>query len=118
MTNISIWQRHLPQDIWLIGLQGRLDQTKTPQLEAELTQLFEEKSCSQLIIDLSEVTYINSGGLRCLVGGWRKARQRDGNLILCGLSSRLQEIFTMVGFDKVFQIVTDIEEAQATLNKA
>ncbi len=110
---MSIWQRQLTQNIWLIGLQGRLDQSQNSKLEAELAQQLDEHGRFQLIIDLSEVTYINSGGLRCLVSGWRKARQKSGDLVLCGLSSRLQEIFAMVGFDKVFQIATTIDEAQA-----
>jgi anti-anti-sigma factor len=110
---MSIWQRQLTQDIWLIGLQGRLDQSQTPQLEAELARQLDEHGRFQLIIDLTEVTYINSGGLRCLVSGWRKARQQAGDLVLCGLSDHLQEIFAMVGFDKVFQITANIKEAQA-----
>ncbi|MCB8942137.1 MAG: STAS domain-containing protein [Ardenticatenaceae bacterium] len=114
---MTIWQRQLPQDIWLLGLQGRLDQSQTPQLEAQLTQLLDQDGRSRLIIDLSEVTYVNSGGLRCLVSAWRKARQQTGDLILVGLSSRLQEIFAMVGFDKVFQIVPHTEEAQAILEE-
>lgn len=112
---MSIWQQQLTPDIWLIGLKGRLDQGQTPQLEAKLAQMLDEDGRSRLVIDLSQVTYINSGGLRCLVSGWRKARQQDGNLVLCGLSSRLLEIFTMVGFNKVFQIAADVDEAQATL---
>jgi anti-anti-sigma factor len=112
---MTILQQELPNDIQLIVLQGRLDQTQTPQLEAELTQLLDKNGRNRLIIDLSQVTYINSGGLRCLVGSWRKARQSDGNLILCGLSNRLLEIFAMVGFDKVFQIVKDVNEAQTVM---
>jgi anti-anti-sigma factor len=112
---MSIVQKQLPNDICLIILDGRLDQTQTPQLEAELTQLLDEDGRIKLIIDLSQVSYINSGGLRCLVGSWRKARQLEGNLVLCGLSNRLLEIFAMVGFDKVFQIVKDVNEAQAII---
>jgi anti-anti-sigma factor len=112
---MSIIQKQLPNDICLIILDGRLDQTQTPQLEAELTQLLDEDGRIKLIIDLSQVSYINSGGLRCLVGSWRKARQLEGNLVLCGLSNRLLEIFAMVGFDKVFQIVKDVNEAQAII---
>jgi anti-anti-sigma factor len=112
---MSIIQKQLPNDICLIILDGRLDQTQTPQLEAELTQLLDEDGRTKLIIDLSQVSYINSGGLRCLVGSWRKARQLEGNLVLCGLSNRLLEIFAMVGFDKVFQIVKDVNEAQAII---
>lgn len=112
---MSILQQQLPDDISLITLDGRLDQTQTPQLEAELTRLLEEDGRTKFIIDLNQVSYINSGGLRCLVGSWRKARQLEGNLVLCGLSNRLLEIFAMVGFDKVFQIVKDVDEAQAIM---
>ena len=112
---MSILQQQLPDDISLIILEGRLDQTQTPQLEAELTRLLEEDGRTKFIIDLNQVSYINSGGLRCLVGIWRKARQLEGNLVLCGLSNRLLEIFAMVGFDKVFQIVKDVDEAQAIM---
>ncbi|MFQ5421945.1 MAG: STAS domain-containing protein, partial [Anaerolineae bacterium] len=72
---------------------------------------------NRLIVDLADTSYINSGGLRCLVTVWRQARQKEGNLVLCGLSPRIQEIFTMVGFDKVFQIYTNPESAQQAWHK-
>ena len=108
---MSIWQKELPDGTWLIGVQGRLDQSQNLQLEKNLTNLLDEGN-SRFIVDLQETTYINSGGLRCLVSVWRKAHQREGNLVLCGLNPRLREIFSMVGFDKVFQIHSDCEAAQ------
>lgn len=113
---MSILHQQLTDDVSLIILDGRLDQTQTPQLEAELTRLLDEEGRTKFIIDLNEVSYINSGGLRCLVGSWRKAKQLEGNLVLCGLSNRLLEIFAMVGFDKVFQIVSDVKAAQAVMH--
>lgn len=94
-----------------IRISGRIDQSQTPQLEANLIHLL-DAGYSFLIVDLSQANYINSGGLRCLVSAWRKARLQDGDLILCGLNERLQEIFGMIGFDKVFQIFPDFETAQ------
>ncbi len=91
-------------------ISGRLDQTQTPQLEETLNNLL-TAGHYDLLVDLTAVTYINSGGLRCLVSAWRKARQQGGDLVLCGLNDRLQEIFGMVGFDKVFSIYPDCETA-------
>ncbi len=114
---MSIQQQQLPHNTWLISVQGRLDQEQTPLLEQQLLTLLEKGTC-RFIIDLAETTYINSGGLRCLVSAWRQARQKEGNLVLCGLNTRLQEIFSMVGFDKVFKIYTNTEAAhQAILEK-
>lgn len=108
---MSVWQQPLPENRWLVGVRGRLDHSQSPRLEEHLTKLLQDGH-HHLIVDLTETTYINSGGLRCLVSAWRKARQEDGNLVLCGLNDRLQEIFTMVGFDKVFQIYPTRVDAQ------
>ena len=114
---MSIWQEAMDDNIWLVGVNGRLDQTLNPALELELTALLDSGK-NKLIIDMSRTSYINSGGLRALVTGWRKARQQDGNLVLFGLNDRLQEIFGMVGFDQLFQIYPDRQAAQDSLTAA
>jgi len=115
---MSIQQQELSNNTWLVRVQGRLDQGQNPLLETQLTKLLEGDQVCHLIVNLAETTYINSGGLRCLVSAWRQARQKAGDLVLCGLNTRLQEIFSMVGFDKVFKIYTNAETAhQAILEK-
>lgn len=110
---MSVWQEKLPQsDTWLIGISSRLDQSLTPALETALNELLDNGHIA-LIVDLTHATYINSGGLRCLVSAWRRAKAGDGALTLCGLNSRLQEIFAMVGFDKVFTIHDDCATARS-----
>jgi len=110
---MSIEQQQVGK-LHLIRVNGRLDHNQTPQLEAHLTRLL-DAGHHFLVTDLTQTDYINSGGLRCLVSAWRKARQREGDLVLCGLNNRLQEIFNMVGFDKVFQIYPDPEAAQQAI---
>jgi anti-sigma B factor antagonist len=110
---MSVWQEKIPQsESRLIGVNGRLDQTLTPKLEETLNEILDNGNYN-LVVDLTNTTYINSGGLRCLVSAWRRAKANQGSLKLCGLNSRLQEIFTMVGFDKVFEIYADCAEARA-----
>ncbi|MCA9997593.1 MAG: STAS domain-containing protein [Anaerolineales bacterium] len=111
---MTIWQKELDHQIWLVGAKGRLDQMLTPELEKTLNALLSAHQF-RLIIDLSQAIYINSGGLRCLVTAWRRTRQQQGNLILFGLTPRLHEIFAMVGFDQVFIIVPTQQQAVAQL---
>jgi len=111
---MSISQQQLPNDIWQVEVRGRLDQSQTPDLNAALIELINAEHY-RLIVNLSDVSYINSGGLRCLVSAWRKAQARNGNVILFGLNDRLCEIFTMIGFDKVFQIYPTQEEALSAM---
>ncbi|MFO7684265.1 MAG: STAS domain-containing protein [Chloroflexota bacterium] len=113
---LDIWQEQLPYNIWLVGVRGRLDQSLTPQLDSTLGRLL-DNGRYRLVVSLKEVTYINSGGLRCLVSAWRRARGKNGDVVLFGLNDRILEIFTMVGFDKVFHIYKTSIEAQAALRQ-
>lgn len=107
----------LPGDLWLVAVDGRLDQNVTPALDETFNELFEANH-HKLIVDLSGATYINSGGLRCLVAAWRKARQQGGDVYLCGLHARVDEVFTMVGFDKVFKVYPSQAKAQEAWREA
>lgn len=107
---MSIESSPLTEEIWLVIASGRLDQSQTGQLEESLQELLAEGH-NRLIVDMANVEYINSGGLRCLVTAWRMARQKEGDVYLCALIPRVQNVFTMIGFDKVFQIFPTREEA-------
>ena len=107
---MTIKQRKLPNRVWLVSASGRLDQSQNAQLEERLQSLL-QTGHSRFIVDLSDVNYINSGGLRCLVSAWRTAKQQDGNVFLCAMTPRVQGIFNMIGFDKVFRIFPTQEEA-------
>ncbi len=87
-----------------LAVNGRFDHNQTPQIEAQLTEMLQTIP-PWILVDLSQTSYINSGGLRCLVTAWRKARKQGGDVQLKGLNGRLQEIFEMVGFDNVFTII-------------
>lgn len=111
---MSVWHEAIDGKIWVVGVNGRLDHEQTGELETKLTSLLNNNH-HRIIVDLTETNYINSGGLRCLVSAWRRAKQKEGNLTLCGLDSHLQELFAMVGFDRVFPIYPDRKTAQKAM---
>lgn len=94
----------------LIRVRGRLDHNSVPEFETVLKNLLEE-GYIRLVIDMEEATYINSSGLRVLISLLRAANRRGGEVVLAGLSQRLDEIFSMAGFDKVFSIWPTPDEA-------
>lgn len=109
---MSIQQELIPDtNIYVVRIAGRLDQSLNAELETVLDELIGTETVN-VIIDLTATNYINSGGLRTLVSAWRRARKHDGTVKICGLSERLYEIFTMVGFDKVFDVYPDCQAAR------
>jgi anti-sigma B factor antagonist len=114
---MSIWREDLSESISLVGLSGRLDQTVTPKVEAALLKELAEGN-GHLIVDMTEVSYVNSGGLRCLLTAWRKANDQEGRIVLCSLSDRVKNVFEIVGFDKVFEIYETRSMAVQALEKS
>jgi len=91
---------------------GRLDSNTSPVLERALTSQL-QKGHFRLFVDMPDVEYIASSGLKVLVSAWRRAQDGGGNVVLSGLQPRIREIFEMVGFDMLFEIFPDLDTALA-----
>ena len=76
-------------------LEGRLDTTTSPQLEAELKQTV--GGVTELIFDFSGVEYISSAGLRVLLAA-QKVMNRQGSMKLTGVNENVLEVFEITGF--------------------
>lgn len=95
---------------------GRLDSNTSQSLEKALSAQL-QAGRYWLFIDMSNVEYIASSGLKVLVSAWRRAQEHNGDVLLSGLQPRIVEILEMVGFDMLFQIFPDLESAQAAQAK-
>ncbi len=105
----------LPNNIWLIKPTGRLDATTGPALESELKAQL-DAAHNRLVVDMTEVTYISSGGLKVLVATWRKAQKVGGNVVLSGMVPRVRKVFEISGFDMLFTIAASHDDAIASIN--
>jgi anti-sigma B factor antagonist len=107
---MTIAQLQLAPNLWLVEVQGRLDQSQTPELEKILQQV-QAYQAYNIVVDFSQATYINSGGLRCLLTSCRISRSQGGDVILCCIKARIAEIFDMIGLNQVFTICATRGEA-------
>jgi len=100
------------QSVVMLSVAGRLDANTVSQLERALTdaQLSGHRA---IVIDLGELTYISSSGLRVLLAGRSNARKRGGEILLCNLQPTVREILEMVGFSAIFPIFGSREQAVA-----
>jgi anti-sigma B factor antagonist len=72
-----------------------------------------QKGLYRLVVNLDEVEYISSSGLKVLVSAWRLTRQNGGDVLLASLQPRIREVFEMIGFDMMFHIYDSPAEAIA-----
>ena len=89
---------------------GRLDSKESPDLEAAMLGAF-ERGDKDLVIDLSDVPYISSRGLRVFLIGAKKAAAVEGRLAVCSLQEFVQHAFEITGFLKLFGVFGSRTEA-------
>ena len=75
------------------------------------------KDTPRLVLNLSDVTYIDSGGLGTLVGVYSSARAAGADIKLTGLGQRLRDVLQITKLATVFQVFDTEQEALAALGQ-
>lgn len=88
-----------------VKVSGRLDTTTAPELEEAL--LDEIENIEKLTLDLSDLEYISSAGLRVLLSA-QKIMMKKGEMILTNVTPSVMEVLEMTGFADILTI----EEAE------
>ncbi len=99
----------------LLRLGGRLDSLTSPQLETKLLALV-EGGTRQLVLDLMNLDYISSAGLRVLLMVAKKLKAANGQVALAAMKSHIREIFDIAGFSTIFPIHDQIDAAIQSFN--
>lgn len=84
-----------------IALEGRLDTTSAPQLEAELRQNLD--GVTRLELDFAALEYISSAGLRVLLAA-QKVMNRQGEMVIHSVNETVMEVFEITGFIDILTI--------------
>jgi anti-anti-sigma factor len=94
----------------VVTVSGRVDSATAPDLQKALQDLLDSDH-NQLVLDLKDVDYMSSAGLRVLVSTQKAAKKNGGALRLAQLSARVKEVFELAGLTPVFDIYPDVVEA-------
>lgn len=79
---------------------GRLDGQTTPACEAQILGQVGQKP-NVMILDLGEVTYMASLGLRMVLLAAKRLKQAGGRLLVCALQPNVREVFEISGFSTI-----------------
>ncbi len=99
--------------VTLVVPRGDIDLSTADQVKRTLTQLIDGGQ-TKLVLDLADVSYIDSSGLGALVATMKQARAAGGNLRLCGLQDDVRSILEMTRLIKVIAVHSDRQEAVAS----
>jgi anti-sigma B factor antagonist len=100
--------------VQLVTLDGRMDALTSIEVEKTLGAIM-EAGYAKLVLDLGRVEYVNSSGLRVLMGAFKECRSNpEGDLRLAGIQPMVEQVMQITGFYKIFAIYTSADEAVAS----
>ena len=102
--------QELAGDVVIVKLSGRLDSSTAPPAEENFARVL-AGGALHLAIDMSNLEYISSAGLRVLLVVAKKVQQGQGKVVLFGLVRNVREVFSISGFDRIFTIQSDMAAA-------
>ncbi len=92
--------------------EGELDAYTVGRFREALAELTETR---QLLIDLSEVPFMDSAGLGALIGGIRRTREAGGDVaVACGRAT-LTRLLHTTGFDRIVAVTETVDDAAKAL---
>jgi anti-sigma B factor antagonist len=94
--------------------KGELDAFTVSQFREVLAEL---SSTHRLVIDLSEVPFIDSAGLGALIGGIRRTREQGGDVAVACNRATLIRLLRTTGFDRIVTVADSVSEAASAFSQ-
>ena len=115
MSNFSVTFREA-DSIQILDLQGDLDAHTAPDFEAAIKRCLEGKH-HKIVVAGTHLEYISSAGLGVFMAFIEEVRERGGDIKIAALKPRVYNVFDLLGFPVLFDIVDTEDDAIGKFNE-
>lgn len=102
------------EGVQVAEISGEIDAKTAPEVTAQVLPLAQPGQ--KILLDLSQVKYMSSAGLRMLLSLYRQTTANEGKLVLVGLSEELTDTMTVTGFIDFFTTSPTVELGLAAIS--
>jgi anti-sigma B factor antagonist len=106
----GIEDRQIDDDTHVVAVTGEIDLFTAPEFKQRVSAPI-DAGRTQLVVDLTATTFIDSSSLGVLIGAHRRLRRLNGSLAIVCNSDPILKTFRITGLDGVFTIVSSLDEA-------
>ena len=103
-------QRSAQNDLTILSLEGYLDAHTAPEFENAVQQEI-DAGHRRLIVNCEGLTYISSAGLGVFMSFLEEIREAGGDIKICGPSPKVLQVFEILGFPELFDMLPDVPAA-------
>ncbi|MCP4672960.1 MAG: STAS domain-containing protein [Desulfobacula sp.] len=98
----------------IFSVKGSLDSNTSAEFETLIYAALEEGQ-RKLVLNLENLDYISSAGIRVMLKTTKDLKRMEGNIVLCSLQDYVREVFEIAGFDGYLNIENNLEAAIHTI---
>lgn len=103
-------------DIKIIEPSGRLDITNVAKFRLDISTLVALHP-QAIVIDLKDITFMDSSGLGALVSALKTARSSQCELFICHLNDQVKMLFELTSMSKIFKIYPDRDSCLGAIDQ-
>ena len=103
------------RDVAVIDLTGEVDAYTSARFREAMVEVIDDGAVN-LVIVMDKVEYIDSSGLGALVGGLKRASERDGRIVIVCKNPQVKKVFEITGLERVFPLCLAEDEAVEMLS--
>jgi anti-anti-sigma factor len=97
-------------DVVVFKLKGRLDAMSAPDFERKCLEWLEAGECC-FAVDLGELEYVSSAGIRSILIVAKQLKSQDGHLAFARISGMVEKVFNIAGIYSMFSVYASLDEA-------
>jgi anti-anti-sigma factor len=94
----------------VVSVEGRLDTLSANDFRTRIEELLDQGGI-KIVLDLENLKYVSSAGLRSILVGAKKAKMSGGGLCCCALQPLVSQVFEVSGFSSVIPVFNSLEQA-------
>lgn len=91
------------KDTVTVRITGELDHCSAQAVRRELDALIAEPGVKRLVLDMADMTFMDSSGIGVILGRYRELRERGGSVAVKNLNPQVEKVFTLSGMRQVIQ---------------
>jgi len=101
--------------ILIATLEGELDHVQAERLRAQIDAAYDKSPCKHIIFDMAKVSFMDSSGIGMIIGRYKNAEKRGGQLALANMSDGISRLFEISGLSKIVVRTKSLNDALTIL---
>ena len=93
------------QGTLLVRLTGELDHFSAQKVRRELDLLIADPGVKRLVMDLEEMTFMDSSGIGVILGRYRALNERGGSVAVKNMNPQVEKVFLLSGMNQVIKMI-------------